>query len=143
MSGPEWTGWDEPEFWDGETFPKFAKLMAMQNPTVLLVPCPRTVEELNKYEYGGSGMKDPWDYGHSGSLNEDDSDLPSLSEAMNIDRKAFIDPAKMAERKEITDARVEGWQKGQKHGFNRGLAWGIGGMVLFYSTVAALLRIIS
>ena len=55
----------------------------------------------------------------------------------------FIDPAKMAEQKGITDARVEGWQKGQKHGFNRGLAWGIGGMVLFYSTVHALMKIIS
>lgn len=55
----------------------------------------------------------------------------------------LLDHSKMAERREITDARVEGWIMGQKHGFNKGLAWGIGGMVLFYSIAHAVVLVVS
>ena len=53
-------------------------------------------------------------------------------------KKRFIDPGKMAERKEVTDARIEGWIKGQKTGFNRGLAWGVGSMVLLVALVRTI-----
>jgi len=53
----------------------------------------------------------------------------------------FIDPGKMAERKTITDARVEGYMRGKKWGYRKGVAHGIGAMVLLVALINTIWRI--
>ena len=65
----------------------------------------------------------------------------TIKELNKYDARHFIDPAKMAERKEITDARVEGYIKGQVHGYRRGITQGIGAMVLLIILINTIERI--
>ena len=55
----------------------------------------------------------------------------------------MIDPAKMAERKEVVDARIAGYRAGQRHGYRWGMAAGIAGMVLLIALIEAIALVAS